>query len=144
MLVLEKRDGKVYCDGVELKINPQSSKGPGKEVVKVEGLPGSNGQTWVSLSRLKEGFNEIETQKREISSYQKYNLTQEEKDEIKLHQSIIDEIINNAKSRYVPKMDYKKLGNQEYVNSLTDDQLEYEIQRLDNMRKLLEEKKNRG
>ena len=94
MLVLERKGDEVFCNGRKLVINAQASKGAGKEVVKVDGLEGANGQKWISLARLKEGINEIETQGREIGSYQKYTLTQEEKDEIKMHQDAIDKIID--------------------------------------------------
>ena len=103
MLVLERKGDEVFCNGRKLVINAQASKGAGKEVVKVDGLEGANGQKWISLARLKEGINEIETQGREIGSYQKYTLTQEEKDEIKMHQDAIDKIIEVAKSRFVAK-----------------------------------------
>lgn len=109
MLVLERKGGEVFFEGRQLKINPQASKGPGKEVVNIEGLEGSNGQKWVSLSTLKEGMNEVKTQGREIASYQRYNLTAEEKAEIKAHQDAIDAIIENAKKRYIPKMDLSKI-----------------------------------
>lgn len=107
MLVLERKGNEVFCNGCKLVINAQASKGEGKEVVKVEGLEGSNGQKWVSLARLKEGINNIETQGREIGSYQKYTLTQEEKEEIKKHQEAIDKIIEIAKSRFVAKPNFK-------------------------------------
>lgn len=107
MLVLERKGDEVFCNGCKLTINAQASKGPGKEVVKVEGLEGSNGQKWISLARLKEGINNIETQGREIGSYQKYTLTQEEKEEIKMHQDAIDKIIEVAKSRFVAKPNFK-------------------------------------
>lgn len=103
MVILERKGAEVYCNGLKLKINTQASKGPGKEVVSVEGLEGSNGQKWISLSRLHEGINEIETSGRQISSYQRYNLTSEESARVKELQSEIDSIIENAKKRYVTK-----------------------------------------
>lgn len=109
MLVLERKGMEVYCEGVKLTIVPQATKGPNKEVVKVAGLRGSNGQKWVSLSKLKEGINEVETQGREvtITSTRSYQLTPEESQKVKELQSQIDKIIEGAKARYVakPKLD---------------------------------------
>lgn len=106
MLVLERKGNDVFCDGKKLTIVAQATKGPGKEVVKIDGLEGSNGQKWVSLSRLVEGINEIETNARQVTN--KYELTQEEQNEINSLQARIDEIINNAKTRIVtkPKLDF--------------------------------------
>lgn len=103
MLVLERKGDDVYHNDIKLTIVAQATKGVGKEVVKIKGLEGSNGQQWVSLSRLQEGINEIECQGREVSSGKKYTLTEEEKEEIKDLQSRIDEIIEIAKARYVAK-----------------------------------------
>lgn len=116
MLVLERKGNEVFCNGQKLTIVAQATKGPGKEVVKVEGLDGSNGQKWVSLSKLVEGLNEIECNGREVSS-QKYTLTQEERERVSQLQSEIDSIINKAKERYVAKpnlnMDPSKLTEEE-------------------------------
>ena len=120
MLVLERKGDEVFCQGVKLTIVAQATKGPGKEVVKVEGLEGSNGQKWVSLSKLNEGMNEIECKAREVVSHQKYVLTEEEREEVNRLQSRIDEIINNAKSRYVRKpnlnVDPSKMSEQERLD----------------------------
>lgn len=105
MLELERKGNEVFCQGQKLTIVAQATKGPGKEVVKVAGLEGSNGQKWVSLSRLQEGINVIEGSAREVSSTQKYTLTADEKAEVASLQARIDEIINNAKARYVKKPD---------------------------------------
>lgn len=103
MIILERKGAEVYCNGLKLRINTQASKGEGKECVLIEGLEGSNGQKWISLSRLHEGINEIETSARKISSYQRYNLTPEESARVKELQSEIDSIIENAKKRYITK-----------------------------------------
>ena len=104
MLVLERKGMDVFCNGQKLTIVKQETKGPGKEVVKVQGLEGSNGQKWVSLSKLKEGINEIETQGREVTSTgRNYQLTEEESKKVKELQSQIDQIIEGAKARYVKK-----------------------------------------
>lgn len=103
MLKLERIENEVYCEGKKLTIVPQSTKGPNMEVVKIEGLPGSNGQKWVSLRKLHEGINEIECQAKEVTTHKKYQLTEEEQNEINTLQSRIDEIIENAKRRYVEK-----------------------------------------
>ena len=103
MLVLERKGNEVFCEGQKLTIVTQASKGPGKEVVKVAGLEGSNGQKWVSLSKLVEGLNEIECNGREVASSQKYTLTAEEKARVAELQAEIDSIIAQAKARYVAK-----------------------------------------
>ena len=103
MLRLERKENRVYYNGVELKINKQASKGPGNEVVYVKDCAEANGQTWVSLSRLQEGINELECKQRNVTMSTKYNLTQEEKDRIDALQREIDEIRENAKKRYVAK-----------------------------------------
>ena len=103
MLVLERKGSDVFCNGQKLTIVAQATKGPGKEVVKVEGLEGSNGQKWVSLSKLAEGLNEIECNGREVSTNQRYTLTTEEKARVAELQAEIDSIIAQAKSRYVAK-----------------------------------------
>ena len=68
MLVLERKGCEVFYNNKQLKINTQSSKGPNKEVVWVGDLEDANGQQWVSLSKLKEGINEIECKKRVIKN----------------------------------------------------------------------------
>lgn len=103
MLVLERKGNEVFCQGQKLTIVAQATKGPGKEVVKVAGLEGSNGQKWVSLSKLAEGLNEIECNGREVTTSQKYTLTTEEKARIADLQAEIDSIIAEAKARYVAK-----------------------------------------
>lgn len=120
MLVLERKGNEVFCEGRRLTIVAQATKGPNKEVVSIKGLEGSNGQKWISLSRLVEGLNEIECQAREVVSTQKYTLTQEEAQEVKELQARIDEIINQAKTRYVKKpnlnVDPSKMSEQERLD----------------------------
>lgn len=99
MLVLERKGDEVFCNGRKLTINPQATKGPNKEVVKVDGLEGSNGQKWISLSRLNEGINKIECQAREITHSVKYQLTDEEQAKVDELQAQIDAIIEAAKAR---------------------------------------------
>lgn len=103
MLKLERKGNEVFCQGQKLTIVAQATKGPGKEVVKIAGLEGSNGQRWISLSRLVEGLNEIECEGREVISTQRYSLTVEEKAQVAELQAQIDAIINKAKARYVAK-----------------------------------------
>lgn len=103
MLELERKGNEVFFNGKKLTIVAQSSKGEGKEVVKVVDLEGSNGQKYISLSKLNEGINEIECQGRDIAYSKKYELTLDEKLEVEELQSKIDSIIEVAKSRYIPK-----------------------------------------
>ena len=101
MLTLVRKDDRVFYNDVELTINAQASKGPNNEVVKIAGLPNSNGQKWVSLSRLEQGQNQIACKARVVKT-QKYTLTDAEAAEIKKHQDAIDKIIATATERYVP------------------------------------------
>lgn len=115
MLVLERRGQEVFYQGRKLTIVAQASKGDNKEVVKIEGLEGSNGQKWVSLTKLKEGINEVETQGKVMNS-KKYVLTLEETQQIEALQAQIDAIIENAKKRYVPHKDIKEMSIEELEN----------------------------
>ena len=124
---LEKINDKVYLvdennNKIELKINKQASKGEGKEVVDIEKYVGNKYQKWVSLSRLVEGENIIELKPRKEVNIEKYELTKEEQEEVDALQSRINEIIENAKKRFVPKLDFKKMSNQAYINSLSEQQ----------------------
>ena len=101
MLTLVRKDDRVFYNDIELTINAQASKGPNNEVVKIAGLPNSKGQQWVSLSKLKQGTNQIACKARVVKT-QKYKLTDAEVAEIKKHQDAIDKIIAAAKERYVP------------------------------------------
>lgn len=116
MLELERKGDEVFYQNHKLTIVAQATKGIGKEVVKIEGLEGSNGQKWISLSRLKEGINQIETQAREVSS-KSYTLTFEEQQQINDLQAQIDAIIEKAKARYVKvpnlKVDTSKMSQEE-------------------------------
>lgn len=107
IMLLVRKDNDVFFNGKKLTIVAQASKGPGNEVVKIDGLEGSNGQKWISLSKLHQGENDFFTQAREIVATQSYRLNEEEANEVKALQAKIDVIINNAKSRYVakPKLD---------------------------------------
>ena len=109
MLKLVRRGDKVYFEGEALTIVPQATKGPGKEVVKIDGLPGSNGQKWISLSKLSEGeniFQDNDLARRNYSS-QGYQLTEEEQAEVDELTSRIQAIIEEAKKRYVPPIKKK-------------------------------------
>ena len=105
MMKLERINDEVFFEGKKLTIVAQATKGPGKEVVKIEGLPGSNGQKWISLKRLEQGINEIQCEAREVTVGAKYKLTAEEQARVNELQAEIDEIINAAKARYVAKPD---------------------------------------
>lgn len=102
-MILERKSDEVFHNGVKLTINKQASKGEGNEVVKIDGLEGSNGQKWISLARLKQGENEITCQGREVTVSKKYELTKDEKAEVDKLQAQIDKIVETAKSRYVAK-----------------------------------------
>ena len=110
MLTLTRDGNAVFCNGQALTINAQASKGPGKEVVYIGGLPGSNGAKWISLSKLQEGTNELHPKGQTRAGHQKsskldYTLTEAENQEIAGLQRRYDDIIEAAKARYVPKPD---------------------------------------
>ena len=121
MLKLERIEDKVYYNGVELKINKQASKGPGNEVVYIKNCTEANGQTWISLSRLQPGINEIECKAREISATNKYELTDAEKSRIAELQAEIDAIKEAAKARYVAKPNF----NVNVANLTADEKAAY-------------------
>lgn len=114
-LVLERRGFEVFFEGRKLTVIAQASKGAGKEVVKIDGLPGSNGQKFVSLSKLVEGYNELDCQAKATTKQapkQQYVLTAEEQaqvDELQAQigglQAQIDAIIDAARARYIPNID---------------------------------------
>jgi hypothetical protein len=93
----------VYHNNVKLTRVDQASKGPNNEVIKIEGLPGSNGAKWISLSKLKEGSNEIQVQGKVITSTGSYTLTPQEKEEVDRLTARINQIKDAARSRYVGK-----------------------------------------
>lgn len=105
MLQLNRKGNEVYFGEKKLTIVAQATKGPGKEVVRIDGLEGSNGQKFISLSRLKEGLNTIECTAREVTTTttQSYQLTPEEAAEVKKHKEAIEAIISAAKARYVAR-----------------------------------------
>lgn len=103
MLELVKKDNKVFYKNQELYINKQQSKGPNKEVVDIEGLPESNGQKWISLTKFVEGINHFECKGKvftKTSSVGKYSLTEEESKEVETLKNRINSIIEVAKQRY--------------------------------------------
>lgn len=107
MLKLERIENEVYYNGIKLKINKQASKGPGNEAVYIKDCAEANGQSWISLSRLQEGINEIECKARELTTHKKYELTKEESSRIAELQAEIDAIKEAAKARYVEKPNFK-------------------------------------
>ena len=122
MLSLKRIGDEVYCDDKKLTIVKQSSKGEGKEVVKIEGLLGNNGgKKYISLNKLSEGENIIDDNQllgRELSP--KYELTQDEQKEVDEYthqieelQSKIDTIIDIAKQRFVPPTKSSKKSPQQ-------------------------------
>lgn len=103
MLELVRKNDKVFFEDKELYVNKQQSKGPDNEVVRIDGLEGSNGQKWISLSKLVEGINHFECKGKvftKTSSVGKYSLTEEESKEVETLKNRIDSIIEVAKQRY--------------------------------------------
>ncbi len=103
MLELVRKGNDVYHNGIKLTRVDQASKGPGNEVIKIEGLEGANGQKWVSLRQLQEGINQVNTKGREVTATQSYTLNMAEKAEIDKLQARINEIKEQARKRYVAK-----------------------------------------
>lgn len=101
-LIREGRD--VYYQGQKLRRVDQASKGEGKEVIDISKI-NPLGKKWISLGKLVEGTNLIadeDLKGREVVSTKRYILTEEEQHEVDELQARIDEIIENAKKRYVP------------------------------------------
>ena len=105
MLELNRKNDEVYFGDKKLTIIKQEKKGKDKEVVKIEGLEGSNGQKYISLIKLKQGKNKIECQGREVS--QGY-YTKEEKEELEKLYDRINEIKTLAKKRQPQKLKTQK------------------------------------
>lgn len=103
MITLVRSGNEVTCNSQKLTIVEQATKGPGNEVVKIEGLEGANGQKWVSLRKLQEGENQVNTKGKEVVATQSYTLNMAEKAEIDKLQARINEIKAKARERYVAK-----------------------------------------
>ena len=127
MLSLKRIGDEVYCDDKKLTIVKQSSKGEGKEVVKIEGLLGNNGgKKYLSLNKLSEGENIIDDNQllgRELSP--KYELTEDEQKQVDEYthqieeiQSKIDNIIEIAKERFVPPTKSSKKSPQQSLEKI--------------------------
>ena len=101
MLKLIRTNDGVFYNDRKLTIVAQATKGPGKEVVKIEGLPGSDGAKWISLNKLSMGENDIVPVKREVAGG--YTLTDDEKARIDELQGEIDAIKARARKRNVNK-----------------------------------------
>ena len=105
MLVLTRKGMDVFHDDTKLTMVAQATKGANKEVVKIDGIPGSNGQKWISLCTRNEGINNLNGLKgREVTVTSKgYSLTSDEQTQVDALQAQIDVIVNAAKARYTPK-----------------------------------------
>jgi len=100
MMKLTRVGKDVFYEGTKLTRVDQATKGPGNEVIKIDGLEGSNGAKWISLSKLKEGLNEIDVKGKIVTNSGSYTLTQSEKDEMAKLQKRIDEIKEIGRKRY--------------------------------------------
>jgi len=100
MIKLTRVGRDVFYEGTKLTRVDQATKGPGNEVIKIDGLEGSNGAKWISLSKLQEGENEIEVKGKVVTNSGSYTLTQSEKDEMAKLQKRIDEIKAIGRKRY--------------------------------------------
>lgn len=102
VLVLTRKKDEVFFGSTKLTIVAQASKGLNKEVVKIAGLPNSNGQKWVSLAKLQEGSNVLACKAKEVTT-PSYSLTADEVKKVNNLQSQIDAIKAAAKARYIAK-----------------------------------------
>lgn len=112
MLELTRKGNDVWNGTTKLTRVDQATKGPGNEVIKIEGLSGANGAKWISLSKLKQGLNEVEVSGKKASSTtntQSYTLTKDEKFLIDGWKEQIEKVINVAKSRYVKLPTYEEV-----------------------------------
>ena len=100
MIKLTRVGRDVFHEETKLTRVDQATKGPGNEVIKIDGLEGSNGAKWISLSKLQEGENEIEVKGKVVTNSGSYTLTQSEKDEMAKLQKRIDEIKEIGRKRY--------------------------------------------
>lgn len=111
-LILTRTGKDVYFEGRKLTRVDQSTKGPNNEVIKIDGLPNSNGKKWISLGLLAEGDNSLTCTARDVTRHpqtatqkRNYTLTDGETAQVKALQAQIDAIIDAAKARFVPKPD---------------------------------------
>jgi len=129
-LILVRKEDEVYFENRKLVVNPQASKGLKKEVVKIEGLPNSNGKKWISLSLLRPGKNEVECTARILTSTLgkpatakvtevEYRLNADEQKQVDKLYAQIDKIIKVAKDRFVPEPKLTKTPEE-----MTKDELE--------------------
>lgn len=102
VLVLTRKNDEVFFGSTKLTIVAQASKGSNKEVVKIAGLPNSNGQKWVSLAKLQQGSNVLACKAKEVTT-SSYSLTADEVKKVNELQSQIDAIKEAAKARYIAK-----------------------------------------
>ena len=121
-LVLTRKENDVFFENKKLTMVAQTTKGPGNEVIKIEGLPNSNGKKWISLSLLNQGINELTCTAKDVTRHAQpakrlYTLTSEEDLQVKALQAQIDTIIDAAKARYVARpnldVDASKLSLEE-------------------------------
>ena len=130
MLKLIRTEDGVFYNDRKLTIVAQATKGVGKEVVKIEGLQGSNGAKWISLNKLSMGENVIEPVKREVTSGGKnYELTADEQARVDALQAEIDAIKARARQRYVKNPGLKTQAQLETMSEA--ERLDY-IRDLDN------------
>ena len=123
-LTLTRKDRDVYFDGTKLTRVDQSTKGPNNEVIKIEGLPNSNGKKWISLNLLAQGVNELTCTAKAVTRHaqtaaqkRNYTLTPDEDAIVKQLQVQIDTIVDAAKARYIPRpnldVDTSKMSTEE-------------------------------
>jgi hypothetical protein len=125
MLELTRKGRDVYHGTKKLTMVEQASKGPNNEVIKIEGLEGANGAKWISLSKLQEGLNQLNTKGRDVVATQTYTLNMVEKAEVDRLQAEINKIKDAARARYAATPRFKPVGEmnaqelEKYIEYLT-------------------------
>ena len=134
MLELKRIGDEVYYKDTRLTQIKQSKTKDGKDrpnVVIIDGLPGTNGQKHMSITKLVEGlnvFNDNDLKGREVNK--DYELTEEEQEKVNELQSEIDEIISAAKARYVKPVKVKTITD---TKKMSKSELEAYIAKLEKM-----------
>jgi len=124
MIVKISRDGyKVLVDGVQYHINPQTSKGPGNEIVELKKMNHPELQQSISLSKIPDGCVDFEFElapRKEVTSKKDYELTEDEQKQVNELQAQIDAIKDAARARYIPSKAKAKDPNKMSAQELKD------------------------
>lgn len=119
----ERNANSIKCDGVNVPIIAQKTKGENQEYVNIEKLGYSEYQKHIKLSNIAEGESEYELKDKRNVQMNHLSLTEEEKGKIDKLQAQIDAIKQSAKERYnTQKLISDSLNNKIDIASLTNEQ----------------------